>query len=341
MARPDGTVRRSRCCTTSSFDVGAGADGGAGRALRRRQDDASPTWSRGSTTSPAARSGSAATTSATSRQASLHDLVGYVTQDAHMFHDTIRANLRLRAAGRHRRRARAGAARRRRSGDLVGVAARRARHGRRRPRLPAQRRRAAATGDRPVAAQGAAHHRARRGDRAPRQRVRGRRAAGARHRARGPHLAGDRPPAVDRAQRRPDPRRRRRPHRRARHPRRAARRRRPLPRPVPHPVRRAADRRPRSRACRPDAAGWAQWRAWISDSQDVSIIVTGASPRAAAGPPLRSLVDEGAKVVVSSRSARQRSTRPPRRARRRACRSRCRGRQRRPGDARAAGGGRA
>jgi ATP-binding cassette subfamily B protein len=27
------------------------------------------------------------------RQESLHDLVGYVTQDAHMFHDTIRANL--------------------------------------------------------------------------------------------------------------------------------------------------------------------------------------------------------------------------------------------------------
>jgi ATP-binding cassette subfamily B protein len=27
------------------------------------------------------------------RQASLHDMVGYVTQDAHMFHDTIRANL--------------------------------------------------------------------------------------------------------------------------------------------------------------------------------------------------------------------------------------------------------
>ena len=33
---------------------------------------------------------------------SLHDAVGVVTQDAHMFHDTIRANLSLRAAGGHR-----------------------------------------------------------------------------------------------------------------------------------------------------------------------------------------------------------------------------------------------
>ena len=34
---------------------------------------------------------------------SLEDAVGYVTQDAHMFHDTIRANLQLRPARRHRR----------------------------------------------------------------------------------------------------------------------------------------------------------------------------------------------------------------------------------------------
>ena len=89
------------------------------------------------------------------------------------------------------------------------VAARRARHRRRGPRLPAQRWRAAAARDRPAAAQGSAHHRARRGDRTPRQRVRGRGPASARHRARGPHLAGDRPPLVDRAQRRPDLRGRR------------------------------------------------------------------------------------------------------------------------------------
>ncbi len=55
--------------------------------------------------------------------------------------------------------------------------------------------------------------RARRGDRAPRQRVRGGRAARARRRAGGPHLAGDRAPALDGPQRRPDPGRRRRPDR--------------------------------------------------------------------------------------------------------------------------------
>ena len=35
---------------------------------------------------------------------SLEDVVGYVTQDAHMFHDTIRGEPPLRAAGRDRRR---------------------------------------------------------------------------------------------------------------------------------------------------------------------------------------------------------------------------------------------
>ena len=63
--------------------------------------------------------------------------------------------------------------------------------------------------------------RTRRGDRPPRLRVRVRRAACARRGARGPHLAGDRPPALDGAQRRPDPGRRRRPDRAARHPRRS------------------------------------------------------------------------------------------------------------------------
>ena len=168
---------------------------------------------------------------------SLEDVVGYVTQDAHMFHDTIRANLLY---------ARPGA-----TDDEIWAAleaaqiappgpgpARRARHRGRRPRLPALRRRAAAARDRPAAAQGAGDRGARRGHRPPRQRVRGGRAAGARRRAGGPHVAGDRPPALDRPQRRPDPGRRRRPDRPARHPRRAARRGRPLRRPLPHPVRR-------------------------------------------------------------------------------------------------------
>jgi len=47
---------------------------------------------------------------------------------------------------------------------------------------------------------------------------------------------GDRPPPVHGPRRRPHPRRRGRPHRRTRHPRRTPRRRRPLHRAVPHPV---------------------------------------------------------------------------------------------------------
>ena len=186
--------------------------------------------------------------------------------------------------------------------DLVAVAARRARHRGRGPRLPAQRGRAAAARDRPAAAQGAAHHRPRRGDRPPRQRVRGVGAAGARHRARGAHLDGDRPPPVDRAQRRPDLRGRRRAGSSSAEPtpscspaaastaelydtQFAAER--ATPRPIP------------SLPC-PDLVRTAQWRAWISHSRTVS--TSSPAPAAAsAGPPLRSLVAEGAKVVVSSR----------------------------------------
>ena len=49
---------------------------------------------RGSTTSTRGRGARRrASTCATSRLESLHDAVGVVTQDAHLFHDTIRANL--------------------------------------------------------------------------------------------------------------------------------------------------------------------------------------------------------------------------------------------------------
>ena len=113
---------------------------------------------------------------------SLRDVVGVVTQDAHMFHDTIRANLLYARPGRHRRRARRRRCRAAQIGDLVALAARRARHRRRRPRLPAVRRREAAARDRPAAAQGARRRRPRRGDRPPRLRVRGRGPAGARRR---------------------------------------------------------------------------------------------------------------------------------------------------------------
>ena len=60
------------------------------RAPARRR---SPTWSPGSTTSAAAPSGSAGDDVRDVTLESLEDVVGYVTQDAHMFHDTIRANL--------------------------------------------------------------------------------------------------------------------------------------------------------------------------------------------------------------------------------------------------------
>ena len=122
-----------------------------------------------------------------------------------MFHDTIRRQPALRPARRRPTTELWAALEAAQIATAGPQPARRARHRRRRPRLPALRRRAAAAGDRPAAAQGAGDRRARRGDRPPRQRVRGRRAAGARRRPRGPHLAGDRPPALHGAQRRPDP----------------------------------------------------------------------------------------------------------------------------------------
>ena len=121
---------------------------------------------------------------------------------------------------------------------LVAVAARRAGHRRRRPGLPAVRRRAAAPGHRPAAAQGPAIVVLDEATAHLDSRVRGRRPARARRGPGGTHVAGHRPPAVHRAQRRPDPGPRRRPGRPARHPRRAARRGRALRRPLRHPVHR-------------------------------------------------------------------------------------------------------
>ena len=130
--------------------------------------------------------------------ASLRDTVGVVTQDAHMFHETIRSNLayaRPEATDAEL----VDALRAAQIRDLVQALPGRARHDRRRPRLPALRRREAAARHRPAAAQGARRRRPRRGHRAPRLRVRGRGAARADDRARGPHLARHRAPPVDRA----------------------------------------------------------------------------------------------------------------------------------------------
>ena len=169
-------------------------------------------------------------------QDSLHDVIGVVTQDAHLFHDTIRANLRYARPGATDAGAGAGLP----GGADLGpgrVAAGRPGHGRRRPRLPAVRRREAADRAGPAAAQGPGRGRARRGHRAPGLRVGGGGAAGAGHRAGRPDLAGDRAPAVHDPGGGPDPGHQRRAGRRARPARGAAGRRRPVRRAVPDPVR--------------------------------------------------------------------------------------------------------
>ena len=93
--------------------------------------------------------------------------VGVVTQDGHLFHDTIRANLRYAApdATDDELWDALGAAR---LADLVALAARRARHRRRRAGLPAVGRRAPAADDRPAAAGPTPGRHPRRGDRPPR-----------------------------------------------------------------------------------------------------------------------------------------------------------------------------
>ena len=114
---------------------------------------------------------------------SLHDVIGVVTQDAHLFHETIRANLRLRPARTPPTRSCVEALRAAQILPAGRLAARRARHPGGRPRLPALGRREAAHRHRPAAAQGARHRRPRRGHRPPRLRVRGGRPAGADARA--------------------------------------------------------------------------------------------------------------------------------------------------------------
>ena len=96
----------------------------------------------------------------------------------------------------------------------------------------------------------------------------------------GPHLAGDRAPALHGPQRRPDPGRRRRPGRAARHPRRAARRGRPLRRPLPRPS-------SRGRA-RPEPVGpgvGLGWRPWTSQLDATASTSSPGEPAASAGPP--------------------------------------------------------
>ena len=167
---------------------------------------------------------------------SIGDVVGVVTQDAHLFHETIRGNLRYAKPDATDAEL-IEALERRAHPAAGGVAPRRARHLGGRSRLPALGRREAAHRHRPAAAQGARHRRPRRGHRPPGLGVRGGRAAGTQDRTGGAHLPRDRPPPLHRARGGRDPRHRRRSDRRAGSPRRAARSRRALRRALHDAVR--------------------------------------------------------------------------------------------------------
>ncbi len=169
---------------------------------------------------------------------SVRDTVGMVTQDGHLFHDSVRANLLI--------------ARPDATEDEVWDALRRSRLDGLIASLPDGL--DTVVGERGYRLSGggasAAHHRAAaagpsagrdpgRGDRAPGHHVGGRRPGGSGRSAGGSYRRGDRPPALDRTGGRPDPGRRGGPDRRGRHPYRAAGRRRKVRGAVPDPVRAA------------------------------------------------------------------------------------------------------
>ncbi len=201
--------------------------------------------------------------------ASVRDVVGVVTQDPHLFHDTLRANLMYarprRNRGRGARRARPGPDR---ASDRRP--ARRPRHRHRRARLPALWRGEAACRPRPAHAQGARRRGPRRSDGASRLRVRGGGAARLARDVVRAHLPRHRAPALDRARGRRVPGDRRGADRRKGHPHQPARRERPVRRPLPNAVRRPGRRGRDGRADRltrcPGAHSggrrtWASWSA--------------------------------------------------------------------------------
>ena len=164
---------------------------------------------------------------------SLHAAIGLVPQDPHLFHDTIRANLRfarpdatdddlLRALER---------ARICRPRALI---ARRSRHRRRRARLPHVGRREAASRDRTSALEEPRDRDPRRSDVAPRFRIGAGDPARVRRSVARPHRDRDRAPTLDHRRRGPDRRRRRGSHRRDRYPQRALGAGRDVRRAVPH-----------------------------------------------------------------------------------------------------------
>ena len=93
VARPDSAPVRDDVLRDVTFTRASRARWSRSSARPAPARRRSPRSCRGSTTSPTARSGSTASTCATSRRSRCTRLVGVVTQDAHMFHDTIRANL--------------------------------------------------------------------------------------------------------------------------------------------------------------------------------------------------------------------------------------------------------
>ena len=141
---------------------------------------------------------STATTCATLTQDSLRAAIGVVTQDPHLFHDTVVANLRY-ARPEASDAELVAACRAARIHDVIAalpdgydtVVGERG--------LPAVGRREAAAGDRPGAAEGPGHRHPRRGDQPPRRRERGARAGRAGPTLSGPHRDRHRPPPVDHA----------------------------------------------------------------------------------------------------------------------------------------------
>ena len=99
-ARRRATTARSSATSPSPPSPARWSRWSARPAPARRR---SPTWSPACTTPRPAPCASAGSDVRDVTLESLEDAVGYVTQDAHMFHDTIRANLALRPPGRHRR----------------------------------------------------------------------------------------------------------------------------------------------------------------------------------------------------------------------------------------------
>ncbi len=167
---------------------------------------------------------------------SLGRVIGFVTQETYLFHDTVRANIlyaKPEATQAELESSRPGGSNPRPGdGPAAGL-----RHDRRRARLQALGRRKAADRDRARASEGSADPDPRRGD------------VGARHRQRAtdptspgtararPHDDRDRPPPLDHPARRPDPGLRGRPDRRAWDARNAARPGRAVLAPVPRAVR--------------------------------------------------------------------------------------------------------